>query len=273
MSGIEAPAGIIDISLYGLLPYFIAFLFGSALGSFLNVCIHRLPRSESIVFPPSHCPHCDEKIHPLDNIPILSFFLLGGKCRYCGGPISARYLLVEVATALLLPGLLYIYGPTWVFLTNAAFGAALIALIFIDLEHYILPDVITLPGVALGLLSSLWDPYRGFPTSLYGAIFGAGFLLAVFVGYFLIRKIEGMGLGDVKMLAMIGAFLGLKQVIFVLVLSSFLGILIGVPIMIFKKKDLKYPLPFGTFMGMGALFAFFFGETVLEWYFRYLYFS
>ena len=240
------------------------------IGSFLNVCICRLPKEESIVFPGSHCPRCQKPIRFYDNIPLLSYLLLGGKCRHCGAPISFQYPLVEGITALSSLLLFIHFGPSWSYLIYFAFVAALIAITVIDLYHQIIPDVISLPGIGVGLLASLVLPQITFLNSLFGVLLGGGSLFLVATVYQWLFKREGMGGGDVKLLAMIGAFLGWKAVILTILLSSLIGSVTGVILILIKGKDFKYAIPFGPFLSLGAVISLFYGERLIRWY-LYLY--
>ncbi len=221
------------------------------IGSFLNVCICRLPKEESIVFPGSHCPRCQKPIRYYDNIPLLSYLLLERKCRHCGAPISIQYPLVEGITGLSSLLLFIHFGPSWSYLIYFAFVAALIAITVIDLYHQIIPDVISLPGIGVGLLASLVLPQITFLNSLFGVLLGGGSLFLVATVYQWLFKREGMGGGDVKLLAMIGAFLGWKAVILTILLSSLIGSVTGVVLMLIKGKDFKYAIPFGPFLSLG----------------------
>jgi len=239
-------------------------MFGVAVGSFLNVCIHRLPLCESLAFPASHCPSCQTPIKPYDNIPIVSYLLLRGRCRSCGAPISMQYPIVEFTTgAVFLAAFLLFDSP--IIYQRLLFACAMIVLFVIDLEHRILPDVITLPGIALGLVFSFFMP-PGWRDSLIGLAVGGGSLWLMGEAYFRIRGEEGMGFGDVKMLAMIGAFLGWKLMLLTLLMGSFIGSAIGVGMIALKRGDMKYALPFGTFLAVGALVASVLGERIVRWY-------
>ena len=244
----------------------VAGIFGSMIGSFLNVCICRLPKEESIVFPGSHCPQCQKPIRYYDNIPLLSYLLLGRKCRHCGAPISIQYPLVEGITGLSSLLLFIHFGPSWSYLIYFAFVAALIAITVIDLYHQIIPDMISLPGIGVGLLASLVLPQITFLNSLFGVLLGGGSLFLVATVYQWLFKREGMGGGDVKLLAMIGAFLGWKAVILTILLSSLIGSVTGVVLMLIKGKDFKYAIPFGPFLSLGAILSLFYGERVIHWY-------
>ena len=244
----------------------VSIIFGAMVGSFLNVCIHRLPKEESIVRPGSHCPKCKTPIRFYDNIPLLSYLLLGGKCRHCKAPISIQYPIVEAITALSSFFLFITFGFSLSFFYYFSFVAALIAITVIDLYHQIIPDVISLPGIVIGLLGSLVIPQITFWSSLIGVISGGGSLFLVATVYQWLFKREGMGGGDVKLLAMIGAFLGWKAVILTIFLSSFIGSIIGITVMLIKGKDFKYAIPFGPFLALGAVISLFWGENLISWY-------
>lgn len=255
------------------------FAMGAVIGSFLNVVIHRYPREESIVFPPSRCPHCGTRIKPYDNIPVLAWLWLRGKCRTCRAPIDARYPLVELANALFYLAIFQRTGLSWGFLPIAALVSMTIVLIYIDLEIQILPDVIDLPGVAIGIvigathLGALYPDLLLAKTlleSVTGAVVGAGGLLAIALTYKLVRKIEGMGLGDVKMMAMLGAVLGWEPLLPLLVLASLSGALVGVVVAIKTRKGMQIALPFGVFLGIAFLVMLFFGNDLSEAYLRLL---
>jgi len=246
--------------------YIASVIFGGLIGSFLNVCICRLPRGESIVWPGSHCPHCQKPIRFYDNIPLLSYFLLRGKCRYCKGPISIQYPLVEGVTVLSSLLLIMKFGLSLSFLFYFAFISALTVVTVIDLYHQIIPDVISLPGIGVGLLASLLIPELTFWNSLIGILLGGGSLFMVATLYQWFFKREGMGGGDVKLLAMIGAFLGWKAVILTILLSSLIGSITGIVIMVLKGKNFKYAIPFGPFLSLGAVISLFYGERLIRWY-------
>ena len=249
--------------------YVVSIIFGALIGSFLNVCIFRLPKEESIVWPGSHCPHCKNPIKYYDNIPLISYLLLGGRCRHCRGPISFQYPLVEGITALSSLILFMKFGPSLSYLFYFLFVAALILVTVIDLYHQIIPDVISLPGIGVGLLTSLMIPQVTFLSSLGGALLGGGGLFLVATLYQWLFKREGMGGGDVKLLAMIGAFLGWKAVILTILLGSLIGSIIGISLMILKGKDFKYAIPFGPFLSMGAVIALFYQDGIIAWYLQY----
>ena len=240
-------------------------ILGLCVGSFLNVCIHRLPRGESLVRPPSRCPRCGRQLSWFDNIPVFSWIALLGKCRRCGEPIAIRYPLVELITAALWVLIAAMTPPDALLASRLVLATSLVVLFMIDLEHHILPNVITLPGIVVGFLFSfIAEP---FPTSsLIGIVLGGGVLYAIAAGYYAIRKEEGMGMGDVKMLAMIGAFLGWPAVVLTLILSSFSGAIIGLAMIAFARADGRHALPFGTFLALAALIAMLGGEPILNWY-------
>ncbi len=247
---------------------------GLVIGSYLNVVIHRLPRRISTVLPRSRCPRCRSPIRAWENVPVISFLLLGGRCRHCGGVISWRYPLVEAATAACFAASFASFaGPAGVPLWRASliacvFCAAMIVLAMIDLEHYILPDAITLPGIAVGLALQPWIPWTSFGEALAGALLGGLVLYAVGWLWYRFRGAWGMGLGDVKMLAMIGAFLGWKGVVATLFLGSVSGSLVGGLAMLTGRLHLKSKLPFGFFLALGAIFTLFVGRGLLDAYLR-----
>ncbi len=244
-------------------------LFGAMVGSFLNVCIARLPKEESIVYPGSHCLRCGHPIRFYDNIPIISYLVLKGKCRDCQASISIQYPLVEGIAALGSFLLFLRFGPSVGYLIYFAFLSALIVITVIDFYHQIIPDVISLPGIGAGLLASLIIPQITFLNSLLGILLGGGSLFLVATIYQWLFKREGMGGGDVKLLAMIGGFLGWKAVILTIFLSSLIGSITGIIIMVLKGKDFKYAIPFGPFLSLGAVIALFYQNEIIFWYLRY----
>ncbi len=247
--------------------YFIIFFtaLGAIVGSFLNVCIYRIPAGKSIVRPSSHCPGCKHPIRFYDNIPILSYLILGGKCRHCKAKISIQYPIVELLTALAALIFFLRYGMSWTCLFYFLFTAALIAITFIDLEHQIIPDVITLPGIPFFALAAIFLLKLPYLESVLGIVIGGGVLFLVGFGYELIKKREGMGGGDIKLFAMIGGFLGWKSLIFVLLVSSFLGAIIGISVIIYKKGDMKYAIPFGPFLSIAAISYLFWGDDFMRY--------
>ena len=248
---------------------FIIALFGLAWGSFLNVVIFRIPREMSLLKPPSTCPNCGKGIKPYDNIPVLSYLILGGKCRHCGFGIPLSYFLVELLTPAVFLLLYAHYGRTAgiPFIASCLFASAMIVLGFIDYYHQILPDEITLPGLVLALGYGLVRQDMSFRQALIGAAVGAGFLLFVYGAYFLVRRKEGLGMGDVTMLLVIGAYAGWLPTVLTLILASFAGALVGVYFIAFRKKDMQFALPFGTFLAPAAVVALLWGERIITTYF------
>jgi leader peptidase (prepilin peptidase)/N-methyltransferase len=245
---------------------FVLAIVGLNIGSFLNVVIGRIPAGQSIVSPPSRCPRCGSSIAWFDNIPVVSYLILGGKCRKCRAPISVRYPIIEITTSVcfVLQGLVYGDDPPML-VSRLVFTALLIALFGTDLETMRLPNVLTLPGIVIGLVSSLFLP-PGIVSSLIGVAIGAAIPYAIRWIWLRARGVDAMGLGDVKMLAMIGAFLGWRQVWVVLFLASVTGAIVGVAIMAGRGRSSRMRLPFGTFLAVAALVASLSGEAVLAWY-------
>lgn len=247
-----------------------AVLLGLIAGSYLNVVIHRLPRGISTVLPRSACPACGTPIRARDNLPLVSFLLLRARCRACGAPIAWRYPLVEAATAALFVACLERFGLTVAGGAAALFCCLMIALGMIDLEHLILPDRLTLPGIAVGLALQPWLPWGGLRAAALGALLGAGLLLALYGAWWLLRREEGMGLGDTKMLALVGAFLGWQCTLVTLFFASLLGAATGVALMWRGGAGLRSKLPFGSFLALAGLIALFAGRDVAAWYGRLL---
>lgn len=252
-----------------MLFYFAVFVFGSLIGSFLNVCIYRIPRNMSVVWPSSRCTSCDSPVRPWDNIPLISYLFLRGRCRYCKDKISVRYPVVEAINAFLYVSLLWRYGPGWDFLLYCVLVSSLIVITFIDLDYQIIPDRITLVGIPIGLLAGsllLPDPFLrasalGYKASVVGFLIGGGFFYLVAV-----LSRGGMGGGDIKMMAMVGAFLGWKAVLLTTLLGSLSGSIVGLFLMAVKGKGRKYKIPFGPFLALGTLVSLFFGQEILIWY-------
>ena len=242
---------------------------GLCIGSFLNVVIYRVPLGKSIVTPPSRCRNCDYLLQWYDNIPIISWLWLRGRCRKCGTGVSIQYPIVELIAGALFVLVTWLTPVGPLLASRLILVCILIALFGIDLQHQILPNSITLPGIVIGFLFSLIAP-PGWKDSLIGILLGGGILYAIAGAYYLWRRHEGMGMGDVKMLAMIGAFLGWKAVIVTLVLSSFSGAIIGLLLMAVQRGDMKLALPFGTFLAIGTLIAMFVGEPLVAWYAGFL---
>jgi len=239
--------------------------FGAVVGSFLNVCIYRLPLGKSVVWPPSACTQCARELMWYENVPIVSWLVLRGRCRTCATPISFRYPMIEALTAAMFGLAWWYYGPGALLASRLIFGCALIVLFAVDLEHHLLPNAITVPGIVVGFLFSLLTE-PGWEASLIGLVAGGGALYAIAEIYYRVRHEEGLGMGDVKMLAMIGAFLGWKLAILTLILASFAGTLIGVALIVTKRGGMKYALPFGTFLALGAATAAAVGPNLLDWY-------
>jgi leader peptidase (prepilin peptidase)/N-methyltransferase len=273
-----------------LLPFPVALTFvavlGAMIGSFLNVVIHRLPREESIVFPNSRCPSCGTAIRPYDNIPIISYAALRGRCRSCRTPISARYPAVELLVAVLFALVFWRDALTLALPFDLIFVAALTALVFIDAEHMILPDVITLPGIGFALVARVLVPnlyglgflsdgfLRGTPDwtisiagALFGAAVGGGSLWLMGFLWEKLRGVEAMGLGDVKMMFMVGAYLGWAHTALTIFLAVLTGSVVGVSIMLRRReRDMQMLLPFGIFLGIGALISLLIGHAIIAWY-------
>jgi len=265
----------------------IAFIYGTVVGSFLNVCIWRMPREESIIRPGSHCPACNTLLRGWDLIPLLSFLLYRRKCRYCGAPISWRYFLVELTTGVYFGLVWYRFGGLIDFLTYALFGAALIAVFFIDLEHYIIPDELSLFGIIIGIVHDgiglaigtrhpYWVPlpWAGtrlpIPQSIIGAVACGGIFVGIAIfSYYLFKK-EGMGGGDIKLAAAIGAVLGLWSALVSFFIAVALGSIIGLMLILAGRKTRRDYVPFGPMMVIGALVAIFFGEQIWTSYLSYI---
>jgi leader peptidase (prepilin peptidase) / N-methyltransferase len=241
-------------------------LFGLLVGSFLNVLIHRLPREESIVRPGSRCPACGAPIRPLDNLPVLSWLALGGRCRDCRARISVRYPLVELSNGVLWAGA-FLRAPSWAdFASGALLGSSCLALAWIDADVRLLPDAITLPGIGAGLALSFFSLERTPIQAALGAAVGAGALFLLGWLWEKLRKVEAMGLGDVKMLGMVGAFLGLSGVFVTVLFASLLGSFAGLLLVVTRRGGLKTALPFGVFLAIGAVAALFVGAPLAERY-------
>lgn len=246
------------------------FIFGLTIGSFLNVCTFRIPASKSIVRPGSMCPGCNSPIKYYDNIPVISYIFLGGKCRKCNMPISFRYPLVELISGLVALAVFIRFGLSFEGLVYFIFISTLIVITFIDIDHRIIPDVISLPGIPIGFLASFLLSSISWKESLIGILAGGGSLLAVAWIYNLITKKEGMGGGDIKLLAMIGAFIGLKGVLFTIFAASATGTAAGIAVMLKTQKGMKLAVPFGPFLSLGAMLYIFFGSEIISWYLNLL---
>ena len=230
------------------------------------MCIYRLPLDESVISPGSYCRSCSTPLVWYDNIPLFAYLMRRGRCRMCGAQFSVRYICVELLTACIAVLLLVHFGVTLVALGYFVFAAALVVITFIDVDYQIIPDAISVPGIILGLLFSAISPHMTFWESLIGAGLGAGILLIVAFGYWAVTRREGMGGGDIKLLAMIGAFLGWRAIPFTLLIASFTGSVIGVATMLRRRADSKLILPFGPFLAFGAGCYLFIGESLIAWY-------
>jgi len=245
----------------------LAFVFGLVVGSFLNVCIVRIPHEESVVFPASHCPLCDTPLHWYENVPLLSYAVLRGRCRTCKSPISLRYPLVELLTGVLAVVLVRHGFPPREMALYAAFIAAMIVITFIDIDHKIIPDVITLPSILVSPAAAFVIGQISVTDALIGILAGGGVLWGIAALYELIRKQEGMGFGDVKLLAMVGGFMGWQASLFTLIMGSLLGTVVGLVLMIVRRGRLDMEIPFGPFLAAGALLYLFGGPELIGWYF------
>ena len=242
-------------------------LFGAVIGSFLNVCVVRLPAEQSVVSPPSRCPQCGKPVEWRDNVPMLSWLLLGGKCRGCGKPISILYPLVELATALLWAGMAWYYGLSLEALTGALFGTLLIGIALTDAREYIIPNEFTYGGLVIGLVLSAAGGLDAVLSALIGAVVGFGILWLVGVAGRWAFKEEAMGGGDIKMMAMVGAFVGWQGVLLTIFLGALAGTAIFLPLTLLGRKKL---VPFGVFLAIGAAVTYVIGPSIIEWYRRYL---
>jgi leader peptidase (prepilin peptidase)/N-methyltransferase len=241
-------------------------LFGLALGSFMNVCIYRIPLKKSIVSPPSSCPNCGERIRFYDNIPLISYLLLLGKCRHCSNPLAWHYPLVEALTGLLSVALFIRYGLSYQYFLFLLFTSALVTISFIDLHHKIIPDVLSLSGIVVGLAVSFMPGTISWLDSLIGIIAGGGSLFLVAFVYERITGREGMGGGDIKLLAMIGAWLGWRQLYLIVLISSLVGAIVGIAFLLMAGKGFRVRIPFGPFLSLGAIACLFFGPELMNWY-------
>ncbi|UCE52383.1 MAG: prepilin peptidase [Desulfobacterales bacterium] len=246
------------------------FLFGLCIGSFLNVCIFRLPASKSITHPRSSCQNCGKQIRFYDNIPVLSYLLLKGRCRDCQEPISMRYPIVEILGGLFALGAHVKYGLTLEALIYFVFIAVLLVITFIDIDHQIIPDIITLPGIPIFFIAGFALPRINFIDSFLGILVGGGSLLLVAWTYHLITKKEGMGGGDIKLLAMIGAVTGWQGALFTIFVASAVGTLSGMLVMLKARKSMKLAIPFGPFLAIGGIAYIFLGPQLVYWYFGLL---
>jgi len=251
--------------------FFPAFLLGAVIGSFLNVVILRLPEPEtSIAFPPSHCPHCQTPLRWFENIPILSYLVLRGKCGHCQATISPQYPVVELLTALLAVAVLAAFGISVTAVGMFVLCAALVTIIWIDIHHQIIPDVISLPGILLGFLFSFVSTFVSWQDSLIGLLAGGGFFYLISLSYYLIRKQEGLGGGDIKLLALLGAFLGWQSLLFIIFISSLSGSIVGLIAMRSQKKGGSTRIPYGPFLALSGMVYLFFRPQINELFQLYL---
>lgn len=278
-----------SFELYFFVYGIVVFVFGMCIGSFMNVCIYRLPESQSIVHPRSRCPKCGSSIKSYDNIPVFSYIVLKGKCRNCRTPISLRYPMIEILTGFSALCVFHKFGLNLEALIYFVLIASLIVVTFIDIDHRIIPNIISVPGIPVGFVAafadrinmavfSLPDWMNGFFSylhlplmarhSILGILAGGGGLAAVSLTYYLITKKEGMGMGDIKLLAMIGAFIGWEGVLFTIFFASALGSVVGIAIALYTRENLKLAVPFGPFLSLGAITYIFFGTWLFQLYFR-----
>lgn len=243
----------------------VAALFGAVIGSFLNVCIYRIPLDRSVVSPPSSCPGCGARIAPYDNVPVLAWIWLGGRCRSCRARISVRYPAVEAIAALIFLGMAWRYGASWTLPPALFFASAMIVVTLIDWDHRIIPDVITLPGIALGILASFLTPVT-LVEAFAGAALGYALLWGLGRGYHKLTGVEGMGGGDVKLAAMLGAFLGWQGLLITIFLASLSGSIAGLALVARGRGGRRTALPFGTFLAPVAVLVYVWGADLLRWY-------
>lgn len=239
--------------------YIIIFIIGLLFGSFANVIIYRMPKEESIVYPPSHCPNCGERLRALDLVPVFSWIFLGGRCRYCKEKISPRYAVVELLCGMLFLGVYLRYGLTMETLSGCVFAVILLATAFIDLDHGIIPDKLTYPGIAIGLLLSFWT--LGFLPALYGTLAFGGLMFIIAV-----VSNGGMGGGDIKLAACIGAFTGIIGSAVTLIMAAFMGAIFGLGVILVKKGGRKTAVKFGPFLAISAYTAFLYADNIWHWY-------
>jgi len=242
------------------------FILGLIVGSFSNVCIYRIPRNESIIYPASHCPKCHSNIKPVDNIPLISYILLKGRCRNCKSKIFIQYPIVELLTGLIYLIIYLTYGLSVQTLIYIILSSALVIIAFIDLNEQIVPDVISLPGIVIGFIVSFFVPYISFINSGLGILVGGGIILIIGMAGSVIFKKEAMGGGDVKLAAMIGAFLGWRYIIISLFLGFFLGALAGIILILSKIKSREDTVPFGPFIVLGSFITLLWGKKIISWY-------
>ena len=246
--------------------YLMAFIFGTIVGSFLNVCIYRIPMGESVIYPFSHCPECGEKIKWYDNIPIISYLILRGKCRNCGEKISVQYPLIELLTGILTAGVIWKYGISLVSLYFLILACVLIVVSMIDIKTMLVPVKLCYFAMVAGIMLSPFIPIISLKDSILGASFGAGIILFIIETYYIFTGKEGMGYGDANIMALIGAFLGWEKVLLTIFFASLIGSVVGVALMVLKGKNTKFALPFGPFLSAGAYITILFGNEIINWY-------
>jgi leader peptidase (prepilin peptidase)/N-methyltransferase len=256
------------LSEFDVFVYVTLFIFGACFGSFANVVIYRLPNDLSVVKPRSHCQNCKKAVAWYDNIPMFSWLLLRGKCRHCHAKFSFRYFFVELLTAVLFVLAYYYLGFTWTLLEALIFIFSLVCCTFIDFDHMILPDEFTLSGIIIGLIGAALNPERQLLEAVLGVLIGGGFLWAMAYLYFLFTQKDGMGGGDIKLLAWIGAVLGWKAVPFVIMVSAIIGSVVGLALARKQKQGLKTMIPFGPYLALGAVLYLFGGQAIANWYFN-----
>jgi leader peptidase (prepilin peptidase)/N-methyltransferase len=242
------------------------FVFGALFGSFANMLIVRVPKGENIVLPASHCDSCGKALKWYHNIPLLSCLVLRAKCAFCKKSFGWRHFWVELIMASLFLSVVSTFGFSWLSLEYLIFVFGLVVISFIDFDHRIIPDSFSLGGIVVGLIGAYLNPQREFMDAFWGFLVGGGFLFAIAYAYLLLRKVEGMGGGDIKLLGWIGAVLGFKSIFFVVFVSSILGSIVGIAIMIKSKDGLKSSLPFGPYLALAAILYMFFGTELLSWY-------
>lgn len=248
--------------------FMFVFLFGLIIGSFLNVLIYRLPKHESIIHPGSHCPYCGKPIKFYDNIPVISYLILKARCRYCKSKISLRYPIVELITGIIFACIFLKYGFSIDTIVLLILSASLIAITFIDLDQRIIPNAISYPGIIMGFVSSFFVSLNNPVSSIIGLLTGSGILFLTAFVYKSITGIEGMGMGDVKLMGMIGAFLGWEASIFTIVTSALIGSIVGIGLMIFAGKGKRFAIPYGPFISFSAVIYLFYGKIIIELYLR-----
>lgn len=246
---------------------------GLSIGSFLNVCIWRLPRGQSLLYPPSYCPSCGHRLGALDLVPVFSYLFLKGKCRYCQRNISPAYPLVELTTAVYFTACWQHFGLSWDVVSAWVLGSLLLAISVIDLEHYLIPDVLVVSGVIIGSLIAGLDSWARLKTAWAAGAAGWAFMAFVYWGSLLFLSQEGLGWGDVKLSAMLGVFLGPQKAALAIFLAFVTGGVAGAYLLLRGRKGRKDPIPFGPFLALGALLAFFWGQTVIDWYMGLLFYQ